>query len=170
MSDRPADDFDLSRLELRLARDEDHQAIRELYRAGLLEGQLQDNDTGADIDDLHSGYFSDEGASGFWVATLDDQIIGMIGVQKTGEHVAEIRRLRVREGYRRHHIGTRLVETALAFCRRHAYLKVILDIRAERSPAIAMADKFGFTLARTRESGGWKTLDLYLDLYSEPGT
>lgn len=161
-------EFDLSRVELRLAREEDHAAIRELYRAGLLQGQLQDNDTGADIADLKSGYFSDEGASGFWVATYEDQVIGMVGVQKTAEHIAEIRRLRVRERFRRHRVGTKLMSTALAFCRKHGYLKITLDIRAERSPAIAIADKFGFVHARTRESGGWKSLDLYLDLYSEP--
>jgi GNAT superfamily N-acetyltransferase len=162
------DDFDLSRVGLRLAREEDHDAIRELYRAGLLQGQLPDNDTGADIANLKSGYFSDHGASAFWVATFDGQVIGMVGVQKTAEHIAEIRRLRVREQFRRHGVGTKLMATALAFCRKHGYLKITLDIRAERSPAIAIADKFGFVHARTRESGGWKSLDLYLNLYSEP--
>lgn len=168
MTDPPDDNFDLNRVELRLARDEDHEAIRELYRAGLLQGQLQDNDTGADVADLKRGYFSDHGASAFWVATLESQVIGMVGVQKTAEHIAEIRRLRVREQFRRHGVGTKLMSTALVFCRKHGYLKITLDIRAERSPAIAIADKFGFTHARTRESGGWKSLDLYLDLYSEP--
>ena len=81
MSKTAPDDFDLQRVELRLARKEDHADIRELFTASLLQGQLADNDTGADIEDLQTGYFSDGGDSAFWVAVYDDRVIGMIGVQ-----------------------------------------------------------------------------------------
>jgi ribosomal protein S18 acetylase RimI-like enzyme len=92
----------------------------------------------------------------------------MIGVQKTKANTAELRRIRVREQFRRLGIGTRLMETAVDFCREQGYLKVVLDVRIERGPAIAMLEKFGFTHVRTREIGDRKTLEFYLDLYSEP--
>ncbi len=94
----------------------------------------------------------------------------MVGVQKTSEHEAEIRRLRVRADYRRKGLGTRLMEQALSFCRHHGYLKVTLDVRIERGPAIALFEKFGFSLNRTREVDGRKMLDFYLDLYREPSS
>ncbi len=165
-----APDFDLARLRIQAATEKDQPVLLELFRESLLEGQVRGNDTGADLDNLHEGYFHDEGGSGFWVARYGDDVIGMVGVQRTSENAAEIRRLRVRAAYRRCGVGTRLMEQALSFCQRHGYLKIVLDVRIERAPAIALFEKFGFKHFRTREIEGRKTLDFLLDLYTEPGT
>lgn len=165
--DAPAE-FDPADVTIRLAGKGDHAVIRDLFLQGLLEGQLRGNDTGADIENLEAGYFSDEGASGFWVATYRNEVVGMIGLQRTTENSAEIRRLRVREAFRRRGVGTRLMQHAIETCRNKGYLKVTLDVRIERGPAIAMFEKCGFALARTRELDGRKTLDFYLDLYRDP--
>lgn len=160
--------FSLADVRLRLAREDDQAAVRELFRAGLIEGHVADNDTGADMVNLQEAYFSDDGQSALWVADHDDHVIGMIGVQKTSEHEAEVRRLRVRDSFRRLGVGTKLMEQALTFCRHHGYLKVILDVRIERGPAISLFEKFGFQLNRTREIDGRKMLDFYIDIYREP--
>ncbi|MHC5112801.1 MAG: GNAT family N-acetyltransferase [Planctomycetota bacterium] len=168
MSDAPPKTFSLDEVTIRLADESDHDAVRELFERGILEGQLRDGDTGADIENLQEGYFSDDGASAFWVACHEGEVVGMIGVQRTRENEAEVRRLRVRDGYRRRGIGSRLMEQATDFCRRHGYLKVVLDVRVERGPAIAMFEKVGFKHARTREIGNRKTIEFYIDLYREP--
>lgn len=168
MSEAAPSNLDANALSIRLAEAQDHQAIRELFEQGKLEGTVRDNDTGADIENLFEGYFSDDGASAFWVATYDDEVVGMIGVQHTRENTAEMCRLRVNREYRRRGVGTLLMEQATTFCRQHGYLKVVLDVRVERAPAIALFDKFGFTLSKTRDAGEWKMLDFYYDLYSEP--
>lgn len=152
---------------IRLATPDDVPAIRSLFTASLLEGQVAGSDTGADIDNLHAAYFSDEGRSAFWVSTWDARVVGMIGVQQLAEHGAEIRRLRVDETYQRHGIGTRLMHEALTFCKHHGYLKLRLDVRSERGPAIALFEKFGFQLTRTRELDGRTLFDFYLDLYRD---
>jgi GNAT superfamily N-acetyltransferase len=157
-------------MQLRLAEPADHAIVRDLFYASLLDGQLRGNDTGADIENLHEGYFSDEGNSGFWVADYRGRIVGMIGVQRVGEHVAEIRRMRVHEDFRRKGVGTALIERALSFCRERGYLKVTLDVPIEREPAIRLIEKFGFSHARTRDIEGRKTVDFYFDLYSDPGS
>jgi ribosomal protein S18 acetylase RimI-like enzyme len=158
---------DLDLVEIRLARPEDHASVREIFRKGCEDGQVRNNDTGADIDNLHEGYFSDDGDSGFWVASIRDDVIGMIGVQKTSDNKAEIRRLRVCERYRRMGLGTRLMAQAMQFCKSKGYLKVVLDVQIDRGPAIALFEKSGFTLGRTREINGRKMVDFYLDLYRE---
>jgi ribosomal protein S18 acetylase RimI-like enzyme len=174
-SDQPSEtrhscphDFDLAQVEVRVAREEDHAALRELFQESILEGLVGDNDTGADIDNLHEGYFNDEGQSGFWVAAYKGLIIGMIGVQRTRDNTAEMRRLRVRGTFRRQGVGSVLMQKAMAFCQKQGHLKVVLDVRVERGPAIAMFEKFGFTHTRTREVGGRKLLDFYMDLYRDP--
>jgi putative acetyltransferase len=163
-------DFDLQHVVVRLAREDDTPCLRELFRESIIEGLVGDNDTGADIDNLREGYFEDEGQSGFWVALHRALIIGMIGVQKIADNAAEIRRLRVRGAYRRRGVGGMLMERALSFCQRQGYLKVVLDVRIERGPAIALFKKFGFTHARTRDIAGRKLLDFYIDLYRDPKT
>ena len=164
----PETGFNVDRVAVRLAAQRDHQAVRQLFRAGMAEGHVPENDTGADIDNIVEAYFSDSGQSGLWVADYQRGVIGMVGVQKTSDHEAEIRRLRVHAEYRRRGVGTRLLEQALSFCRQHSYLKVILELHIERGPAISLFRRFGFRLNRMREVSGRKMLDFYLDLYSEP--
>jgi ribosomal protein S18 acetylase RimI-like enzyme len=164
------DSFDINRVQVRLARAEDYPSLRALFLEGLSEGLVPLNDTGADIENVQEAYFADAGRSAFWAAVDGEQVIGMVGVQQTADNAAEIRRMRVRTTHRRRGVGTKLMEQAIAFCRHHGYLKVILDVRIERGPAIALFEKFGFQLARTREVAGRKMLDFYLDLYRDPGT
>ncbi len=161
--------FSLDKVAVRPAAQRDHPAVRQLFLAGLEEGLVPENDTGADIDNIVEAYFSDSGQSGFWVADLGSGVIGMVGVQKTSDNEAEIRRLRVHADFRRRGVGTRLMEQALSFCRQQSYLKVILELHIERGPAISLFRRFGFRLNRMREVGGRKMLDFYLDLYREPG-
>lgn len=92
-------------------------------------------------------------------------VIGMIGARCTGEDTIEIRRLRVDPKFRQHGVGKRLIETALDFCYQKRFLKVRLDTRVERLPAIALFEQSGFQLNRTREVNGRKIHDFYLDLY-----
>ena len=156
----------------------DFQACTQLYREGLLGGKIAENDTGLDIDDIESAYLNNPG-SHFWVAeTTDDgggnggakQIIGMIGVQQHEDSVGEIRRLRVRQDFRRRGIGSALVEMALKFCRDRGYLKIALDTFMEREPAVKLFEKFHFRHSRTRNVMGKEVMHFYLDLYQRDGS
>lgn len=155
-------------IRIRLAESDDRDAIRALFNQSLIEGQTDNGDTGEDIENLQDWYFADDGASGFWVAEYENQIVGMIGVRCMHDDVAEMRRLRVAPAYRRQGVGSRLMEQAVRFCKDQGYLKVRLDVRSERTPAIALFEKLGFVHSRTREMEGRKRLDFYLDLYSDP--
>jgi ribosomal protein S18 acetylase RimI-like enzyme len=168
MPDQPFANLNLDDVLVVPAEDQDHPRILRLFEEGVLEGQTHGNDTGADIDNIVEGYFSDGGASNFWVARYNGDVIGMIGVQSSGSNAAEIRRLRVDSRYRRQGLGTHLVRQALGFCKEKGYLKVVLDVRIERAPAIALFEKFGFIHARTRDFDGRRLVDFYFDLYRHP--
>jgi len=154
-------------LEIRLADARDLDAILSIFNEGLQAGTIPDNESGADLEYLERAYLSDEGDSGFWVAQLEDAIVGMIGVQVYDPDTAEIRRLRVRESHRRRGIGSRLLETAVAHCRERGLLKVSLDVLVDRKPAIELFEKTGFRLNRERQINDRTLLDFYIDLYQE---
>ena len=161
---------------VRSFRHADLPACTRLYVEGLIGGKIAENDTGLDIDDIESAYLSQPG-SHFWVAqtTADvseygvQEVVGMIGVQQHEESVGEIRRLRVRQDFRRRGIGSALVETALTFCQERGYLKIALDTFMEREPAVRLFEKFHFRHSRTRNVQGKDVMHFYLDLYQRDG-
>ena len=142
----------------------DQVAVSRLYTEGLLAGQIAPNDTGADIDNLRDAYFDDP-RHHFWVAEVDGDVKGMIGVASDETHTAEIRRLRVAPEYQHTDLGPRLLKTAIAHCKHHGYLKVRLDTRFERDAALGMFDKAGFEHTRSKSLHGKELLEFYVDLY-----
>jgi ribosomal protein S18 acetylase RimI-like enzyme len=149
---------------IRSFKPEDHNAVKQLYIAGMLGGKLAENDTGFDIDDVNLAYMSTHG-SHFWVAECEGKIVGMIGLQQLDAGVGEIRRLRVHVDYRRRGIGSALLHRALEFCRDQGLLKVTLDTFIEREPALKLFEKFNFRHDKTRETAGKQLLFFYFDLY-----
>jgi ribosomal protein S18 acetylase RimI-like enzyme len=150
---------------LRSYRPTDQSACTRLYREGLLGGQLAENDTGFDIDDIEMAYMHAPG-SHFWVVeSPEGDVVGMIGIQQHDAGVGEIRRLRVSTDHRRRGLGAMLLRKALEFCQEHHYLKVALDTFIDREPALKLFEKFNFRHEKTREASGKQVLHFYLDLY-----
>lgn len=142
----------------------DHEQVTRLYNDGLLAGQIAPNDSGADLDYVREAYFDDD-RHHFWVAEQDGRCVGMIGVASDEDHTAEIRRLRVDKELQNTGIAAQLLETAIAHCKRHGYLKIRLDTRFEKDEAVGLFDRIGFQHTRTRPTPGKETLEFYLDLY-----
>lgn len=145
----------------------DEPVVGHLYTDGLLAGQIPRHDTGSDIENIQDCYFGDE-HNHLWVAELEGQVIGMIGVVCGSDHVGEIRRLRVRKAYQSSAVAERLVETALSHCRQFGCLKIVLDTRFDASMAIDLFDRFGFQHTRTKSIQDKDVLEFYLDLYRQP--
>ena len=157
----------LDRLIVRSFAPHDQQAVSRLYQTGLLAGQIAPNDTGADIENIGVAYFSDV-ANHFWVAELDHQIIGMIGVARDEGHKAEIRRLRVDPAWQHTDVvAIKLMEFALYHIKVHGFLKVVFDTRFEKDTAVGIFDRFGFQHTRSRTHHDKELLEFYLDLYRQ---
>ena len=166
MPSKSYEQFKTADMQIRVAVQDDISVLRELFEKSRVDGEIRENDTGADLDHLMDGYFNCQESS-FWVAEFDNTIVGMIGVQKMNDSSAEVRRLRVRDMFRRKGIGSALMKHAISFCREKQFLKVVLDVRLERDPAIKMFDSFGFLHGRERDLNGRQLRDFYLDLYSD---
>ncbi len=163
MSIRP-NEVKLDDVVVRSYTEADHEAVTRLYNEGLLAGQIAPNDSGADMDYVREAYFDSE-RHHFWVAESAGRCVGMIGVASDENHTAEIRRLRVDKQYQGTGIANRLLETAISHCKRHGYLKILLDTRFEKDEAVGLFDRVGFQHTRTRPTPGKETLEFYLDLY-----
>jgi len=166
MPSKSSEQFETADMQIRVAVQDDISVLRELFEKSRIDGEIRENDTGADLDHLMDGYFNCQESS-FWVAEFDNTIVGMIGVQKMNDSSAEVRRLRVRNKFQRNGIGSALMKHAISFCREKQFLKVVLDVRLERDPAIKMFDSFGFLHGRERDLNGRQLRDFYLDLYSD---
>ena len=166
MPSKSSEQFKTADMQIRVAVQDDISVLRELFEKSRIDGEIRENDTSADLDHLMDGYFNCQESS-FWVAEFDNTIVGMIGVQKMNDSSAEVRRLRVRNKFQRNGIGSALMKHAISFCREKQFLKVVLDVRLERDPAIKMFDSFGFLHGRERDLNGRQLRDFYLDLYSD---
>lgn len=141
----------------------DQSAVLRLFEHGLLAGQIDPYDTAVDLDAIAEEYLNQHG-NHFWVAQVEADVVGMIGVARD-EQTAEIRRLRVDADWQDTAIPAQLLETALSHCKHHGFLKIRLDTRFDPDAALGLFERFGFQHTRTKERHGKELLEFYLDLY-----
>src|SRR5438552_247828 len=61
----------------------------------------------------------------FFVAHDGGQVVGTVAIKKEDERIALLRRLFVATPYRNQHIGKKLIDRALEFCREMGYEEII---------------------------------------------
>lgn len=155
-------------LTVRLATPDDQDGVVRVFEEGRVAQPQGYSDEGADIRDLAGSYLPPS-VNKLWVAdATPSRVVGMVGLRVTNPHAAELCRLRVLPTHRNRGIGSALVEHALAYCRDNSILKLVLDTHVERTQAIKIFERFGFQLARERQTPGRPLLDFYLDLYRDP--
>jgi GNAT superfamily N-acetyltransferase len=137
---QPADAETVRRLfangQLDFARDTNlEEEVRRYIQRSLLD----------DLADIPHHYQSQSG-SNFWVAAVDGEIKGIVGVQRRSHEEAELRRMSVAGSSRRQGIGRRLLETVEEFCRQHGYRRIRLTTVSHLQPAIAMYQRCGYQL------------------------
>jgi len=95
-----------------------------------------------------------------FVATVDGQVAGCIGLREMEPGVCEMKRLYVRPQFRGHQLGRVLIHRLLDEARAIGYGRMQLDtIPGQMDRAIALYREFGFTEITPRE-----------DLHPVPGT
>jgi ribosomal protein S18 acetylase RimI-like enzyme len=91
----------------------------------------------------------------FWVATTtdangDETIIGSIAIERKENNRSELRRLSVREDFRRHGLARKLVAHLEDWATAHKISTVRLETGSEMTPAIRLYETLGFTRTHTR--------------------
>lgn len=154
-------------VQIRSYEDTDHAAVSRLYFEGLLLGEIDDNDTGADVDRIRQAYFS-RPQDHFWVAEVGGRVVGMIAVVEDEGHVAQIRRLRVERDWQRTSVAEMLLKTAIDHCRQMGFIKLVFDTHFEHDQVIRLLQSCGFQYTRSRTIQNKPVLDFYANLYLRP--
>ncbi len=148
-------------LNIRTFRPADAGAVRLLFAQSLMD--FAGNSTHAvesylessladDLADISFHYLRLPGDH-FWVAEVEGQIKGMVGIQRQDEREAELRRMSVAGDARRQGIGWALLETTESFCREQGYRQIRLTTVTLLQPAIALYLRFGYQLTGEDQYG-----------------
>lgn len=97
-----------------------------------------------DLDDPDGHYRAP--ASGFWVATRDDAIVGSVAIRRKDAVTAELKRLYLRESERGTGLGQRLFAHAERFARESGYARLWLDSSRRFGRAHRLYARNGLTL------------------------
>lgn len=126
-------------------------------------------------------YYQETPGSGFWVADLDGEVVGMAGIERLNDDDAEVRRMYVDADYRRRGIGVRLLSHLEDFCLEEGYRRVLLSTSEQQEAALALYRLQGYELIREEIAeeqtnrtvgGGIRRYYFVKDLYNgdEPST
>ena len=95
-----------------------------------------------ELSDLSAKYTPPEGR--LLCAAIDGKIIGCVACHKHNADRCEMKRLFVREGYREHHAGSKLVAAIIDFARTDGFKEIVLDTIKPLVSAIRLYKKFFF--------------------------
>ena len=148
-------------LNIRTFRPADAGAVRLLFAQSMMEfagNSIQamepyvESSLADDLADISFHYLRSPGGH-FWVAEVEGQIKGMVGIQRKDEREAELRRMSVAGDARRQGIGWALLKTTDSFCREQGYQQIRLTTVTLLQPAIAMYIRFGYRLIGEEQYG-----------------
>ena len=147
MSGRPRRDpaATAAAVAVRPAREEDLDALVELYAAVAAEGRWIAAEAPVDRE-LRRRRFAEQLQSDSTVMLVADaggQLVGQLGLYVAGYGVADLGML-VAEGWRRRGVGSALLKAGIDRARQAGAHKVALQVWPHNAAAIALYERFGF--------------------------
>ena len=109
--------------------------------------------------DRVSEYYSERNG-GFWVAVEGEGIVGMFGLEPSGEAAMELRRMYIDPDFRRRGIARKMLDFAEQQCRRRQRPRMDLSTSELQQEALALYRNAGYALVREEvvEAASHKTL------------
>lgn len=122
----------------------DIETIRKLFLeyAGTLNFSLCFQGFDEELAKLPGDYAPPQG--GLWLASVDDAIVGCLGMRQVDDGICEIKRLYLRPAARGLGLGRRLTETALESARSRGYRAMRLDTVDSMVAAQSLYRALGF--------------------------
>jgi len=102
-------------------------------------------------------FVHDPAGGTLWIAEANESIVGSAAVVRVDDETAQFRWFLVDEKYQDMGIGSRLIKTALDFCREMHYRHIFLWTFKGLDPARHLYDKAGFVLAEEKLNHEWSS-------------
>ena len=152
-------------MEIRLYRKQDAQGVKNLILGILAEEYPFDRSaySDSDINDISGVYGSNQDA--FFVLDDEQTVIGTVGVKHEGDDSVLLRRLYLDKRYRQKGYGSRLINTAIDFCKKKKYKYMIFRATGRMTDAINLCKKRGFETTEELDMGGFTIHKLVLELH-----
>jgi GNAT superfamily N-acetyltransferase len=99
-----------------------------------------------EIDKISDYYREKKG--GFWVAVEGEKIVGIFGLESSGDDAMELRRMYVDPDVRRGGIARSMLRVAEAECRRRGRSRMVLSTSELQQEALALYRNAGYELVR----------------------
>jgi N-acetylglutamate synthase-like GNAT family acetyltransferase len=155
-------------LSLRTFRESDQAATVELLRTGLLVGHIDPLDAAVELARTECEYLA-RSKDHFWVAEVNQSVVGTVAVAVDRLGVAYVRRLRVSPACQADsRIANALVRRASDHARENGCLKLIFYTPVNGVRAIEFLRHLGFMFSANRKVTGLSVLEFYFDLYAAP--
>ncbi|SHM86515.1 Ribosomal protein S18 acetylase RimI [Chitinophaga jiangningensis] len=119
-------------------------AVRSLFReyANWLSVDLSFQQFEDEMAHLPGAYAAPTGA--LFLAKSDGQIAGCVAVREFDNSTAEMKRLFVRDAFKKQGLGKMLASTAIEESKKLGYKRILLDTLAHMRPAIELYTSLGF--------------------------
>jgi putative acetyltransferase len=126
--------------------DDDFQKARRLFLeyADSLDFDLHFQDFATELKEINIQYHKPLGGLILIVDGQSGQEIGCVGIRKFENHVAELKRMFIKEPHRNKGLGRELLCLAIELSKELGYKKIRLDTLDTMKPAMAVYEKFGF--------------------------
>jgi len=95
-----------------------------------------------------------------WIAESDGNIVGSVAIVRVDSKTAQFRWFLIDENYQRMGIGSRLMKTALDFCRENNYENIFLWTFKGLDTARRLYDKVGFILTEEKSNNEWSSVEI----------
>ena len=93
-----------------------------------------------------------------WIAEINGTVAGSAAIVRVDDNTAQFRWFLVEKEYRNMGIGSRLMKTALDFCRENKYRDVFLWTFKGVDTARSLYDKVGFFLTEEKPNNEWSSV------------
>jgi GNAT superfamily N-acetyltransferase len=97
-------------------------------------------------------YYLGHAGQGFWIAEEGGRVVGMVGIERQSDAVAELRRMVVEAAQRRRGTARALLAAAERFCRESGYAAIVLSTSELQVPAMRLYEASGYHRTRTESS------------------
>jgi ribosomal protein S18 acetylase RimI-like enzyme len=152
-------------IKLRQYQTPDQDAVWQLHVDGLkqTDSYIDNRKYDEDMLDIKGTYLDNAGE--FFVVSLDNKVVGMGGLLKMNNEIAEVKRMRVNSAYQKKGIGSSILESLIKRAEELGYKKLELDTTENMDAARRLYEKYGFKEFKRGRAGHLESIFYELELY-----